>query len=328
VRPHAFSLLAAVLVGAALPRAAAGDHAPTVWERASDPTAAMRDVAHHAATVLGLEAEELRERSEPKAAEESLQQARRILEAAGATTSRDVRLRLDYGFVLSELKEDHRAVAALRDALAEAPDESSAARALYAIAISSARLDRPADEIEAYDRYLRLQTQPGSRANALYNRADAKMRLGRVAESIDDYRASLAVRAQAPVVLFGLAVALDRAGDPVGATREALRAIQYDPLDREMNSPNVFFVPPYERSYYDALGAMVRAGMVDDPETASLWWEMAVARWGEYMVAGGPSDRWYGLAKAHRAEAARKVERQRVKRRAATPRRSAAPALP
>ena len=316
--PFAFAVLLAV---GAMARGAEGDHAPTVWERASDPTAAMRDAAHHAATVLGLEAEDLRERSEPMAAQERWQQARRILEAAGARTSRDVRLRFDYGMVLSELKEDERAVSSLEEALDEAPDDPAAAHALYAVAISCARLDRPAAEIAAYDLYLRLQTQPGSRANALYNRADAKMRLGKVAEAVEDYRASLDLWSQAPVVLWGLAVALDRAGDPVGAAREIERAILYDPQDQQLRSPNVFFVPPYERSYYEALGAMVRAALEEDPATAVLLWELAVAKWGEYAAAAGSSDRWYGLVQAHRAESVRKLERARAKRRRVTPRR-------
>jgi hypothetical protein len=66
---------------------------------------------------------------------------------------------------------------------------------------------------------------------------------------------------------------------------------------------------------------MVRASLVEDPETAALWLEMASAKWSEYAAAAGPSDRWLRLVQAHRAEGVRKLERARAKRRAVTPRR-------
>ena len=88
---------------------------------------------------------------------------------------------------------------------------------------------------------------------------------------------------------------------------EAKAAVTYDPLDQQLSRTDVFFMPSYDLYFYQALGAMARAQLADDPATAILWWETAVAKWMEYLATASSSDAWLTLAKAHQTSSERQL---------------------
>ena len=189
----------------------------------------------------------------------------------------------------------------LESALRDAPHHPLAAEAFFSLAICYAKLERPVEEIWAYDEFLLRETHPADRAGALSNRAEAQMLIGKLAAAIADYRAALEIRPDSSLIHWGLAVALDRSGDTPSAMQEVNLAIKFDPLDQELSSPNVFFMPPYDHYWYEGLGAMARALQIDDAATSVLWWETAAAKWGAYVSFATSDDAWLARAKAHEA---------------------------
>lgn len=278
---------------------ASASHPPTVWDRAADPAALAEEHAHRAVEQLLLESRRFPLHT-PRSSER-LMVALHVLDAAGARKASDVRLRFDLGRVLALLGDDAGSAAVLEAALREAPDHPMAEDAYFSLAIAYARLGRPADEIAAYDEYLRRDTWPAGRANVHSNRAEAHMVQGDLRRAIDDYRASLAIAPDEPLAHWGLAVALDRSGDPTAALAEAKAAILLDPADARLGSSDVFFVPPYDRYWYEALGAMARARGSNDPIETVLLWEAAAAKWSAYIDFAADGDRWLALAKVRRA---------------------------
>ncbi len=295
----------AALLALVVARSAA---AADVWERAADPLRARADAAHLEAERLLLEAAEVR-RHDRRVARALDERARSRLEGAIALGCDEPRLAFDLGRVLVHLGDDARAVAVLEAALAAAPDAPAAVDARFDLGVSYARLGRPDDEIAAYDAYLQRETDPNARAIAFGNRAEAHMLLGRLAAAEADDRAALALEPSEPLARWGLAVALDRMGRSDEAQVEVARAVAYDPGDQRLSSPAVFFLPPYDRYWYEALGAAQRARESDEPDVARLLREAALAKWDAYLAAAPADGRWVPLARAHRASAARDIAR-------------------
>jgi tetratricopeptide (TPR) repeat protein len=306
--------------------AIAQEHPPTIWERAIDPARSEAEKrAHRDAQVLFAEAQSLR--SSSPMGQEQLSKALRVLDEVHADTSPDVRLRFDAGRALSLLGEYGRAAPVLESALRQAPDHPLATEAYFSVAICYAKQNRPDDEIVAYDEFLRRESDPAARAQALSNRAEAQMLVGRLPPAIADYRASLAIEPDSALAHWGLAVALDRSGDAPGALSEAKAAITYDPLDQQLESPNVFFMPPYDRYWYEGIGAMARAADIDDAATSILWWETAVGKWRDYLGLAFSDDRWLPLASAHLASCEQKLNKAK-KRASRSPKKKDAPVEP
>jgi tetratricopeptide (TPR) repeat protein len=314
--------LALALVGLRPAPAFAQAHPPLLWERAGDPKRADAEKAHRAVQALLNEAQQYR-LSSPMG-QEQLARALRVLDDVHADNSPDVRLRFDSGKVLSQLSDYGRATPVLETALHEAPNHPLATEAYYSLAICYAKQSRPEEEIRAYDDFLRRETDSTARAMALSNRGEAQMLLGRVSTAIADYRASLALEPDGVLAHWDLAVALDRSGDTPGAMVEAKAAITFDPLDQQLESPNVFFMPPYDRYWYEGLGAMARAADMDDAATSILWWETAVGKWRDFVGIADSDDRWLPLAKAHLASCEQKLQNAK-KRASRAPKKKSAP---
>jgi tetratricopeptide (TPR) repeat protein len=287
------------------PRTAAG-HAPTIWDRAVDPALAIGDKVHR--EVQGLRYIAYFLRSNTSTRQEQLARALRLLEEVDAEHSRDVRLRFDLGALLSLIGDEKRAASVLESAIALAPDHPSAVDAYWSLAIAYVKLGRFEDEIRAYEEFLRRKTTSYERARALCNRAESQVRRERLAEALRDYRESLVLQPEDVLCHWGYAVALDRTGDAPAAMVEAKLAITFDPLDQELSNPGVFFLPPYERFWYEGLGAMARAQQIDDPATSVLWWDAAVVKWAGYLAFAPSDDHWVPLAKAHQASCQRRVD--------------------
>jgi tetratricopeptide (TPR) repeat protein len=329
LRSRAVQLAAALLLVAA--ESASQEHSPGVWERAADPVIALDEKVHREVEALLMTLYKSREHWKSPFGQDQLHTALVALDAARADVAPDVRLRFDLGHVTSLLDDEKRAAPVLESALRDAPNHPLATTAYFSLGICYAKLGRPEAEIAAYDEYLVRETDPRDRVKALSNRAEAQMLLGRLGPAVTDYRASLVLEPDNVLTHWGLAVALDRSGDTPGGLVEAKAAITYDPLDQELTSRDVFFMPPYDIYWYEGIGAMARAQQIDDPATSILWWETAVAKWTEYLALATADDRWLPLAKAHQASCERQLD-QAKKRAAHSPKprrpRAQAPMVP
>jgi tetratricopeptide (TPR) repeat protein len=310
--------------------AAAQDHAPSVWERAASQDRAVANRVHEEVEAL-LRVAFAQHSEESGVAQEKLSNAMERLEQIHADRSPDVRLRFDFGQVAKARRDYARAATALESALHEAPDHPRATRAYFDLGVCLATLSKTDGEIAAYDENLKRETDPQLRTIALSNRGEAYMVLGRqpqmtlsrLALAVDDFRAALLIDAGYPQAHWGLAVALDRSGDAPGAMAEAKLAVTYDPLERQISGPDVFFVPQYDQYWYEALSAMARTQQLDDPSSSILLWETAVAKWAAYVAVAPGDDRWLALARAHLTssqrmlDAAKKKSTREAKRRRA-----------
>jgi len=309
--------------------AGAQGHSPGVWERAADPSRAIADRVHREVELLVLGAI-VQPDDASGAGQEKYNKAMQLLEQAGADRSSDVRLRFDFGHVAERRREDERAVPVLESAVREAPDHPLAMRAYFDLGLCLSKIGRIEASIAAYDEFLRRQTGSEQRALALSNRGEEHMMLGRqphltfsqLTLAINDFRAALLIDPGWPQAHWNLAVALDRSGDAPGALVEAKLAVTYDPLERAVSGPGVFFVPAYEQYWYEALSAAARAQMLDDAPSSILLWETAVVKWAAYVAMAASDDRWLSLAEAHLASTQRRLDQAKKKAEKAPKRRA------
>jgi tetratricopeptide (TPR) repeat protein len=189
-------------------------------------------------------------------------------------------------------------------------------------------------ERKSYVEVLRIETEDIHRATPSLNLAETEMHLGSLKEAVDLYRETLRLAGRfpsgntAPLAVWGLAVALDRSGDSVGAEKEARFALE---IERGMNhprllrSPNVFFVPAYEIHWYEGLGWSAEAKMAANSTEALRLWRLAEASFTAYVRLADHDDRWLALANVRLAnvkaarEAAEKLEKKKPKPKPKTP---------
>jgi tetratricopeptide (TPR) repeat protein len=318
------------------PTLALADTPPSSWDVARDPDARERWDLHE--TVRRDMAFDPDVGSLRSAA---LEHARALLEDADAAHSSDVRLRFDLGEVYERLDLHERAIAVLEPALHDAPDHPAATHTWVMAAYAYAHLDRPRDERAAYERYLERETDDRFRVTALLNLAEADMRLGFLPDAVAGYRETITLAVSLPMregfmdevlATWGLAVALDRNGDPMGAAAAARQATQIDQRIRLPGMPGapdhgwrfigdtqkVFFVPSYERYWYLAMGYTEDAKQAPDARHAAREWATAEFLWTKYVSQATSKDRWVPLARAHLERA--HAERVSAEKRARTQR--------
>ena len=323
----AHAVLALALVLASDARA---DTPPGVWEQVKDPAASERYALHVAVREAMAMESQIRV---PSLKHAPLERARMLLEQAHAATSPDVVLRFDLGEVCARLKRFDCAISVLKPALDMAPDHPAALDAHVALANAYAQMDRSVEERDAYERYLPRVTDERSRAIAVLNLAEAEMHLGNLTDAIAGYREAIRITSELPNVVeledntgalavWGLAVALDRAGDVAGGAAQAKLATQLDPgmhIITPRDGGNVFFVPSYEVDWYLALGWSETAKQARDARAQAAAWLRAESFWRAYATSADPKDRWVTLARARR-------DRAHAQRVAAERRAGAAPA--
>lgn len=235
-----------------------------------------------------------------------LRQAREVLEQAGAARSPDPRVRYQLAEVRHLLHDEAAAVKLFETVVTvETTPQSIRAEAYSQLAEAYTRLGRFDDEIRAYDAALRFEPQPFARARLLANRAESYMAIGDITAAVDGYRGAIGLLSApiemftlGPTTLWGLAVALDRSGDLDGALEAIRLARTYDPLDRNLNGPGWFYVPAYDRFYYQALGHWSAARRATLSAVRAAEYLSAVAHWQEYLDSAAPDDRWIGVARA------------------------------
>ena len=353
LRPRLRAALAASLAalalgatGAAGPREAVAA-GPSVWARARDPGAVKRAAALAHAEADLEKAFRTAEHVPHEVRLLLLLDARQKLEDVGAATSNDVTLRLRLAQVLDLLDKHAEATAhfewGVRSPRASAPARAEAWRRL---AICYARLERYDDEIRAYGEALALEPEAFDRATLLANRAEAYMLRGDLTSAIDAYRAAIPLYTQmeltvaSTTTLWGLAVALDRAGDLEGALSTLKLARQYDPSDRQINDRDRwFYVPAYDEPYYMALGHWGRAREAQLGAARAEHYGRAVSLWEEFLERAAPGDPWIPVARSRlrmcekERDAALRTERAGGKRsqagrRTASPVQVSGPAVP
>jgi tetratricopeptide (TPR) repeat protein len=269
---------------------------PCLWEAAREPRRSLDVAALRAAEAAYLQAGT----SNDQRARRLLLQAVRTLERADAARSPDPRVRFFFGRMLSRLDQDERAVEVLTDAISFAPNHPSVNEALFALAVCLARLGRSEQEILAYGQWLDREWSREQRAIGLSNLAEAFMAAGRIDDAVRSYRDATLHAYDNALAHWGLAVALDRSGDPAGAIEEARTALTYDPHVAQIDSPNVFFVPDHDRFWYHALGSMARAVTVQDLALQKAHWQRAALFWQQYLDVAPLDDRWLPIARLRR----------------------------
>jgi tetratricopeptide (TPR) repeat protein len=288
--------------------------APSVWDRARDLRAADAFALHvDARRALAIQSSAMEVMLiRPLQLEDVRARLEAALSVAGAP--RDRRLRFDLGEVYEALRLHREAVATLTPALRELEQGSRAGRtedgseeAWLALAYAHARLDEPKLEFAAYSEYLKRAVDPRARATAELNRAEAAMRSQDLVEAISGYRDAFEHATQtafvngetATLAMWGLAVALDRNGDPTGAALATTRALSLDPgMAIIGHGPNVFFVPEYERLWYLGLGATQLARAAQGNERGARYAE-ALTYWRTYVSLAKADDPWVEGARAH-----------------------------
>ena len=289
---------------------ALADTPPSMWESARVPGARERYALH----VRIAELLDSNIRSE-LAKFGVLDRARAVLEEVDAEHSPDPRLRFDLGEVYYLLDLNEEAIRVLAPATRAFDSHPGAERAIGMLAYAYAKLDRSREERDTYTRYLEKLVDPRMRASALMNRAEADMRLGDLSSAIRGYDDALAeiapfsgteAHVTTALATWGLALALDRAGETGRAKREATQAAALDPkLAIIGNGQIAFFVPEYERLAYLALGSKALAECTTDPREALLYRQGQALYWKTYVARATTNERWLTHAKARLAEAER-----------------------
>jgi tetratricopeptide (TPR) repeat protein len=301
------------------PAVARADTVPSRWERARDPEAAEAYDLHRAVqqrlvrtTMMEID---LGERGRVLA----------MLERAGAEHGKSALLRFDLGEVYWLLEDHARAAQIYKAAISEFPDHPAVEQAWFRVAVACGHVGDHACERDAYVSLLRLETEEILRATPTLNLAEVEMHRGDLREAIEGYREALRISGRvpagetAPLASWGLAVALDRSGDRVGAEVQARFALE---IERSMGvrgllrSSGVFFFPKYEIHWYEGLGFAAQAEVASTPREALKLWQRAERSFSEYVAGATPrNDRWLPIAEARLSRV--RAERARAEKAAA-----------
>lgn len=300
--------LAALAAGAVLAASATSQATPTRWARARSEEVNRAEVTRAEA-----EAELIADRRERRSPfedpivriESHAPKAAKILEDAAAPSSSDWHLRLLAARAFQLVGQWDKAFAALASVISDARTPPVfLADALTDQAVVLARLGRPEDEIELYERAVAFEPHPTSRSTILANQAEAFMVKGDPTRAIQGYRAALEQVGNAeavilaPTILWSLGVALDRSGDLDGGLDAIGRARAYDPNDVRIKGPDWFFVPPYDGHYFAALGSWLEARRLPDREARAAAYEQASSSMEQFLTKASPTDPYLPVAAA------------------------------
>lgn len=332
------SALAALTLGVlAIAPVARADTPPSHWDRARDPDVGA-SYRLHTEVQRRLSSEERFERFRPFAPQEDsmMLRVREMLERAVDEKRRsggaiDVRLLFDLGHVYLELGDSHgrenygKSAVTLKVALERAPQHPAAEVGWLELAFACGHIAEHVCERKAYLEVLRIETEDARRATPSLNLAETEMHLGSLSEAVDLYRETLRLAGRfpssttAPLAVWGLAVALDRSGDALGAEKEARFALE---IERGMGLPGpllhsrgVFFAPVYEVNWYEGLGWGAEAKKAANANEALRLWRLAEGAFAAYVRFADQNDRWLALAKVRLANA--KAAREAAEKAAA-----------
>jgi tetratricopeptide (TPR) repeat protein len=252
------ALAVALTVGAAPRRAAAGT--VPFWERAAAPARARPDrLVAEADALLG---------AQPRTAE-TLARAEALVREALAVAPDDFRALMLLAEASARAGRPAATLTALERACPLAPRGPGAASCWFRLGVERSRQGRFAQGLAAYER---LIATGDADAAAHANAAELLMAEGRLGEAEERYREAIRLETATPLAgrietshaltlaTYGLAVALDRAGQVVAAREMMARALVLDPRHAtltaaEQPDADVFFVPEGDVYYYIGLAA-------------------------------------------------------------------------
>jgi tetratricopeptide (TPR) repeat protein len=322
--------LAAVAFVVGMSSPARADTPPNAWDKIKDPTLQERWELHlkvrQTIEVLQIEEELSQTRYDrPNHKKLLLDAALMYLNRAQAATSGDLLLGTDLLDVLRMREgvlgeKNDPEILPVATWLCNEPKlrDEARANACFALAIVHAKGGRTEAELAAYDAELRFESDPHQRCVVFMNRAEGWMRLGRLNEAIEGYRETIALATPLPgtshtvaSAYWGLAVALDRYRDPRGALQAAAIALMTDPL-LALVSPDVnegvFFVPDYEKHWYQAIGWRQKALAATNPTDVARFYTAAELQYGQYVFeATKAKDTMYLAVARERLDAVKKL---------------------
>jgi tetratricopeptide (TPR) repeat protein len=162
---------------------------------------------------------------------------------------------------------------------------------------------------EARDRYLQLIRDPFApgREVTLCNLAETYMYLHDVDQSLDRYVECANALPQRATGWWGLAIAHDRAGHQYDGQLAADRALPVDPELRDIRGDGVFYVPEYERWYYEGMAfeAIARASLSMPDRRRAL--NHAAGCWNHYLTVAAATDPWLDRVRSHEASVRRQL---------------------
>lgn len=300
---------ALALALATAPAIARADTPPTVWDLAKNPDAFAQRRAHLAIehdieTVDALAGDpQLVAKAHVFMSEDH---ARMLVESWHGP--KDASLRYDEAWVLTRRGEWSEAAAILEKLAPELGRAAFSEDVWQKLAECYVHLERNADEIRAYREVLSRATTDRERLTPLLNQGEAYMRSGDADLAVEQFRRLLDIAARTGDVDitiladWDLAVALDRSGDLRSALEQAratLRTTQVALLMIKPINTTVYFVPPYERSWYLALGEAATALESTKPREIADHWRAAETEMTSYVneatLHGG--DKWLDLAR-------------------------------
>lgn len=279
----------------------------TIWTRTRLGLAREDEAAARAEALLGrvIDARAAEGGRPDKRLTASLEQeAEKALRAGGAPRARSPATRYLHARILQDLARLDEAEPILRSLVAGEPGAPILGDAFADLGLVLGKRGDRAGEIEAYTNALAHVAPSPSRAILLANRAEAHMAVGQLGLAVDGYRDALAPLTQAELAvvgvttLWGLAVALDRSGDPDQAVLQVLMARGYDPTDAHLRSDSWFFAPPWEEHWYGALGYLAIARQTTTPALRADTLAAARDEYLAYASRAGPKDPYRALAMA------------------------------
>lgn len=310
-----------------VPAVAHAEAAPSRWERAKDPEKIENYRLHRSAQRMFPLIRDMH-RHRRDLYERYVRDLVTSLDSWNSANSDDVRLRIDLGHALHERKDHRRAIEVLRSAIKMDPTHPMMEDAWAWLGISCGSIGDHQCERESYLKTLEIETDDIARMTPTLNLSEVEMHLGNLKESIALYNETRRLSAQVgggegsytnALAEWGLAVALDRAGERQLAERAAKRAIEISTSMRRSNilrEDGVYFYPDYEVLYYEGLGAVALAREATSAHDSAIYWGLAERKF-EQFVRGAertnPKDRFLGAARARHASA--KAEREKAEKK-------------
>lgn len=308
---------AALLVALSLLSKAA-DAQPTIWQRVTDPGAAVREKARLRAEQLFDQASDVR--ADPELLQGLSLGGAALLELSGGAR-RDPWQAVLLGRVLLDAQpgREREAIALIESGLRQLPDSDFKRASWFDVGLGALLSGDLEHSDRAFTAALSLAWDPDYRASIHRNRGKARMLAGRLSEAVADFRAAVQLARGVEVMAlahFGLGVALERSGDYPQGLQEIGRGVAVRlpvppyPSESVLDLPSLRWFPEYDLHYFRALGAMSEAADADSAELERDRYEAALESWDQYLPAAEASkDRFLPNAERHRKRCAQALER-------------------